>query len=70
LESTFQDRYFEWLKQGPGSTIQWNEDENNGQVTVKRAGTYSFEDIRRELFKNKPKPPRKSLKELKDGIGE
>jgi len=52
----------------PGSTIEWNEDAENGQVTVKRAGTYSFEDIHRAVFKTTPK--RKSLKELKEGIGD
>ena len=54
----------------PGSTIEWDEDEENGQVTVKRVGTYSFEDIRNELFKNRPKPERKTLEELKEGVGD
>ncbi len=52
----------------PGSTIEWDEDEENGKVTVKRSGTYSFEDIHRAVFKTKPK--RRSLKELKEGIGD
>ncbi len=54
----------------PGSTMEWEENEDEGKVTVKRAGTYSFEDIRRELFKNEPPPKRKSLEELKEGIAD
>ncbi len=54
----------------PGATIEWDEDEENGKVTVKRSGTYSFEDIRKALFKDKAPPKRRSLKELKDGIGD
>lgn len=54
----------------PGSTIDWEEDEDNGSISVKRSGTYSFEDIRRELFKNRPRPETKTLEELKEGIGD
>jgi antitoxin PrlF len=49
---------------GPGSTIEW--DEANGQVVVRKAGKYSFADVRRELF---PSTPRKrSLKDFDEGI--
>lgn len=51
-----------------GSTIEWDEDEENGQITVKKVGTYSFEDIHKAVFKTKPE--RKSLEELKEGIGD
>jgi AbrB family looped-hinge helix DNA binding protein len=49
----------------PGSTLEWEED--GGKVVVRRAGQYTFEDIRRELFGDHPPRPR-SLEELKEGI--
>lgn len=50
---------------GPGSVIEWEE--RDGEIVVRRAGRYSSEDIHKALFPNGP-PPRKSLKELKQGI--
>jgi antitoxin PrlF len=50
---------------GPGSVIEWDEEE--GRIVVRRSGKYTFEDIHRALFPNGP-PKRKSLKQLKDGI--
>jgi hypothetical protein len=38
------------------------------EIVVRRAGRFSFEDIRRALFKNPPKAH--SLDELKEGIRE
>ena len=49
---------------GPGSVLEWEIEGEN--VTVRRAGKYSFEDIHKVLF---PEPPEsKTLAELKDGI--
>jgi AbrB family looped-hinge helix DNA binding protein len=50
---------------GPGSVIEWEE--KDGEMIVRRAGKYTSEDIHRNLFPDGP-PPRKSLKELKEGI--
>lgn len=33
---------------GPGSTLEW--DEQGDQVVVRRAGRYSWQDVRRALF--------------------
>jgi AbrB family looped-hinge helix DNA binding protein len=52
---------------GPGSTLEWDED--GDRIVVRRAGEYTFADIHRVLFPNGP-PPRKTLKELKEGIRE
>ena len=49
---------------GPGSVLEW-EDED-GTIVVRRAGTYTSEDIHRALFAKTPR--RRSLKALKDGI--
>jgi len=50
---------------GPGSVLEWDED--GDKVTVRRAGKFSFEDIRRVLFPNGP-PKARTLRELKEGI--
>jgi antitoxin PrlF len=50
---------------GPGSTLEW--DEQGDQIVVRKAGKYTFEDVRRKLFPEGP-PGRRSLKELKQGI--
>jgi AbrB family looped-hinge helix DNA binding protein len=52
---------------GPGSTLEWDED--GDRIVVRRAGEYTFADIHRVLFPNGP-PPRKTLKELREGIRE
>ncbi|MGA3189368.1 MAG: AbrB/MazE/SpoVT family DNA-binding domain-containing protein [Bryobacteraceae bacterium] len=52
---------------GPGSVIEWHEEGDN--IVVRRAGKYSSEDIHRALFPNGP-PKRRTLKELKEGIGQ
>ena len=50
---------------GPGSAIEW--DERDGEIVVRRAGRYTFEDMHAALFPHgSPKP--KSLKDLKKGI--
>ena len=50
---------------GPGSVLEWEE--KGDVVVVRRAGKYTFEDMHRRFFPNGP-PPRRSLKELKQGI--
>jgi len=50
---------------GPGSILEWDED--GDKIVVRRAGRYTFEDIRRALFPEGP-PARRTLKELKQGI--
>jgi AbrB family looped-hinge helix DNA binding protein len=51
---------------GPGSVLEWEED--GGRIVVRRAGRFSSEDIHRALFGDRP-PEKRSLAELKDGIG-
>ncbi|MBK6685545.1 MAG: AbrB/MazE/SpoVT family DNA-binding domain-containing protein [Deltaproteobacteria bacterium] len=50
---------------GPGSLLEW--DEESGQVVVRRAGTFTSEEIHRAVFRTRIKA--KTLAELKDGIG-
>lgn len=50
----------------PGSTVEFVEE--GGQVVVRRAGKYTFEDMHKALFKEPP--PKKSAQELKEGIAE
>ena len=50
---------------GPGAVLEW--DAEGDQVVVRRVGRFSFADVQQALF---PEPPRrKSLAELKAGIG-
>lgn len=47
---------------GPGSVLEWGEDEE--KIIVRRAGLYTSEDVHRALF---PEPPQaRTLEELKD----
>lgn len=51
---------------GPGSILEWHDEGDT--VVVRKAGRYTFEDIRRALF---PKRPRaRSLEELKQSIAD
>jgi antitoxin PrlF len=50
---------------GPGSVLEWNEE--GDKITVRRAGTFSSEDIHHALFPAQP-PERRTLEELKEGI--
>jgi antitoxin PrlF len=52
---------------GPGSILEWDED--GDKIVVRRAGRYTFEDIRRALFPEGP-PARRTLKELKEAIAQ
>jgi AbrB family looped-hinge helix DNA binding protein len=38
---------------GPGSVLEWDEEE--GKIVVRRAGRYTFEDIHKAVFADKPK---------------
>jgi antitoxin PrlF len=50
---------------GPGSILEWEED--GDRIVVRRAGTFTSEDIHDALFgAGKPKP--RSLAELKEGV--
>ncbi len=51
---------------GPGSVLEW--DHEGDAVVVRKAGRYTFEDIRRALFPKRPKA--RSLEELKQAIGD
>jgi AbrB family looped-hinge helix DNA binding protein len=50
---------------GPGSVIEWDEDD--GKIVVRRKGKYTSEDIRKVLFPDGP-PKRASIKDMKEGI--
>ena len=50
---------------GPGSLLEWVEE--NGNIVVRRGGTYSSEEIHRAVFGNH-QPPMKTEAELKAGI--
>jgi hypothetical protein len=45
--------------------LAWEEQE--GEIVVRRAGRYSFEEIHRKLF-GKRKPKARKLEELKEGL--
>lgn len=50
---------------GPGSVLVW--DEKQAGIVVRRAGTFTSEEIHRALFPDMP-VKRRSLKELKGGV--
>jgi len=50
---------------GPGSVLEWEE--RDGEVVVRRAGKFTFEDIRRKLFPKGP-PKARTVEEMKEGI--
>ena len=50
---------------GPGSTLEWID--QDGQIVVRRAGRFTFEDIHRALFPKGP-PKSRSVEEMKEGI--
>lgn len=51
----------------PGSVVEW--DEMGKDVVVRRVAKYTSEDLHRAAFPEGP-PPRKTLAELKDAIGD
>ena len=50
---------------GPGSVIEWDEDED--KIVVRRAGRFTSDDLHRAAFPAGPPKPR-TLDELKEGI--
>jgi antitoxin PrlF len=51
----------------PGSVLEWEVKDNT--VVVRRKGKYTFDDIYRMFFANRP-VRHHTLKELKDAIGD
>jgi AbrB family looped-hinge helix DNA binding protein len=51
---------------GPGSVIEWEV--RDGEILVRRAGRYSWADIRAALFPDGP--PKPKYTDLKEGIRE
>jgi len=49
---------------GPGSILEWEEE--GEKIVVRRAGSYTSEDVHRALFLEEPKP--RTLKELEEGV--
>jgi AbrB family looped-hinge helix DNA binding protein len=49
----------------PGATLEWEE--VNGRIVVRRAGRFTFGDIRAALFPDNA-PVQKSAAELKQGV--
>jgi AbrB family looped-hinge helix DNA binding protein len=50
---------------GPGFVLEW--DEQGEQIVVRRAGTYSSEDVHHAIFRTPPKA--KTIEEMKEGVG-
>jgi len=51
----------------PGTVLEWEI--GRGGATVRKAGGYTFKEMHKILFPDGP-PPRKTLKELKDAVGD
>ena len=49
----------------PGCVLEWNEE--GDKIVVRRSGRYTFEDVHRALFPEKPPRPR-SLRQIKEGV--
>ena len=50
---------------GPGAVLEWDED--GGNIVVRRAGGYSFEQVHRAVFRKRAPKPR-TVDQLKEGI--
>ena len=50
---------------GPGSVLEWNEEDE--KIVVRRSSRYSWDDVHRALFPDRPPRPR-TLAELKQGL--
>lgn len=50
---------------GPGSILEWEEDD--GKIVVRRAGQFTSEDIHRALFPGGT-PASRTVEEMKEGI--
>jgi AbrB family looped-hinge helix DNA binding protein len=49
----------------PGAVLEWEE--RDGEIVVRRAGRYSFEDVHKVLFP-KGKPASRSSDDIREGI--
>jgi antitoxin PrlF len=49
---------------GPGSILEWEEE--GEKIVVRRAGSYTSDDLHRALFSKEPEP--RTFKELKEGV--
>lgn len=49
---------------GPGSVLEW--DEEGEKIVIRRAGRYSWDDVRKALFPDGPPKPH-TFEELKGG---
>jgi AbrB family looped-hinge helix DNA binding protein len=52
----------------PGSVIEWENDENAGSVTVKKAAEYDLDDLHKVVFPDGPPKPI-TLEEIDKAIG-
>ena len=52
---------------GPGSVLEWYQE--GDKIVVRRAGTFSSEDIHRAIFGGR-KPKKRSVEEMEQGIAE
>jgi AbrB family looped-hinge helix DNA binding protein len=50
----------------PGSVIEW--DEERGTIVVRRAGSYTFDDIHRRLFPKGPPSPPLTVQQMDEGV--
>ena len=50
---------------GPGSVLEW--DEEGSKIVVRRAGSFSSEDIHRKVFGSR-KPKKRTVEDMKEGI--
>jgi AbrB family looped-hinge helix DNA binding protein len=52
---------------GPGSVLEWEEE--GDKIVVRRAGTFTSEDIHRAIFRTR-KPKKRTVEEMAEGIAE
>ena len=52
---------------GPGSVLEWEEEGN--KIIVRRAGTFTSEEIHRAIFGGR-KPKKRTVQEMEAGIAE
>lgn len=50
---------------GPGSTLEWVED--GDRIVIRRSGKYTFADIRKAIWGDKP-VPHKTDEEIEEGL--
>jgi AbrB family looped-hinge helix DNA binding protein len=52
---------------GPGSVLEWEEE--GDKIVVRRAGSFTSEDIHRAIFGNR-KPKKRTVEEMDEGIAQ